>query len=152
LSWIVPLLRVSTEYLNKPLQNFITNYNTPTGRKRDCKQARYLLQCLIKSGRPYQQGGPVRKLDVSELGEGRELAARINELLRLIEEEGETIEITDKGKVVAHVVPTKVTQKPVDDKLAVSLRGIDELAAKIGASWKTNMDAVEAVRDVRRDL
>ena len=94
----------------------------------------------------------MRKLDVSELGEGRELAARINELLRLIEEEGETIEITDKGKVVAHVVPTKVTQKPVDDKLAVSLRGIDELAAKIGASWKTNMDAVEAVRDVRRDL
>jgi len=94
----------------------------------------------------------VRKLDVSELRQERELLTRINELLRLIEEEGETIEITDKGKVVAHVVPTNVPQKPVDDKLAASLQEIDELAAKIGASWKSNMDAVEAVRDVRRDL
>lgn len=94
----------------------------------------------------------MRKLDVSELRQERELLARISELLRLIEEEGETIEITDKGKVVAHVVPANRSQKPVDDKLAASLRGIDELAAKIGKRWKNNMDAVEAVRDVRRDL
>lgn len=107
----------------------------------------------------------MKKLDVSELREGRELLTRIselrggrellgriNELLRLIEEEGETIEITDKGKVVAHVVPTNAAQQQGDDKLAASLREIDELAAKIGARWKNNMDAVEAVRDVRRDL
>lgn len=107
----------------------------------------------------------MKKLDVSELREGRELLTRISELrggrellvridelLRLIEEEGETIEITDKGKVVAHVVPTNVPQKPADDKLAASLKGIDELAAKIGERWKSNLDAVEAVRDVRRDL
>lgn len=94
----------------------------------------------------------MRKLDVSELREGRELVTRINEILRLIEEDGETIEITDKGKVVAHVVPANTTQKPVDNKLTASLRGIDELAAKIGAKWKSDLDSVEAVRDVRRDL
>lgn len=94
----------------------------------------------------------MRKLDVSELRQERELLTRITELLRLIEEEGETIEITDKGKVVAHVVPTSTPSKPIDDKLTASLRGIDELAAKIGARWKNNMDAVEAVRDIRRDL
>lgn len=94
----------------------------------------------------------MRKLDVSELRQERELLTRINEMLRLIEEEGETIEITDRGKVVAHVVPTNVPQKPLDDKLSASLREIDELAAKIGANWKSNLDAVEAVRDVRRDL
>ena len=94
----------------------------------------------------------MKKLDVSELREGRELVARINEILRLIEEDGETIEITDKGKVVAHVVPTATSQKPVDNKLTASLQGIDELAARIGARWKNDLDAVEAVRDVRRDL
>lgn len=94
----------------------------------------------------------MRKLDVSELRQERELLTRINELLRLIEEEGETIEITDKGKVVARVVPTGTPPKSVDDKLAASLKEIDELAAKIGARWKNNMDAVEAVHDVRRDL
>ena len=94
----------------------------------------------------------MRKLDVSELREGRELVTRINEILRLIEEEGETIEITDKGKVVAHVVPTNTLQKPADNKLIASLQGIDELAARIGARWKNDLDAVEAIRDVRRDL
>jgi antitoxin (DNA-binding transcriptional repressor) of toxin-antitoxin stability system len=94
----------------------------------------------------------MRKLDVSELREGHELVTRINELLRLIEEEGETIEITDKGKVVAHVVPTGISHKPVDSKLTASLRDIDELAAKIGAKWKSDLSAVEAVHDIRRDL
>ncbi len=93
----------------------------------------------------------MKKLDVSELREGRELVTRINEILRLVKEDGETIEITDKGKIVAHVVPTNMPQKAIDDKLAASLRGIDELAAKIGARWKSNLDAVEAVRDVRDD-
>lgn len=94
----------------------------------------------------------MRKLDVSELREGRELVTRINEILRLIEEEGETIEITDKGKVVAHVVPTNTVQRPVDNKLTASLRDIDELAARIGAKWRSDLDAVEVVRDIRRDL
>lgn len=90
----------------------------------------------------------MRKLDVSELRQEHELLTP----MRLIEEEGETIEITVKGKVVAHVVPTNRPQKSIDDKLAASLRGIDELAAKIGAKWKSNLNAFEAVRDVRRDL
>ena len=54
----------------------------------------------------------MKKLDVSELREGCELVARINELLRLIEEEGETIEITDKGKVVAHAAFTRSAAHP----------------------------------------
>ena len=94
----------------------------------------------------------MKKLDVSELREGRELLTRINEILRLVEEDGETIEITDKGKVIAHVVPTSTPQNSADNKLIASLQDIDELAARIGARWKNDLDAVEAVRDVRRDL
>ncbi len=94
----------------------------------------------------------MRKLDVSELREGRELITRINEILRLIKEDGETIEIIDRGKVIAHVVPTNALQKAVDHKLAISLQELDELAAIIGSKWKGNMNAVEAVRDVRREL
>lgn len=93
----------------------------------------------------------MRKLEVRDSPQGRELSERIDEILRLIEE-GETIEITNKGKVIAHVVPANTPKKAVDHNLAASLRGIDELAAKIDASWQSDMDAVEAVRDVRRDL
>lgn len=35
---------------------------------------------------------------------------RINELLRLIDN-GETIEVIDQGKVIAHIVPANVPQK-----------------------------------------
>ena len=94
----------------------------------------------------------MKKLDVSELREGRELVVRINEILRLVKDHGETIEIIDRGKVIAHVVPTNTSQKAVDHKLALSLQELDELAARIGSKWKGNMDAVEAVRDVRREL
>ena len=41
----------------------------------------------------------MKKLDVSELREGRELVTRINEILRMVEEDGETIEITDTGEL-----------------------------------------------------
>ena len=58
----------------------------------------------------------MRKLDASELRQERELLTRINEMLRLIEEEGETIEITDKGKVVAHLVPTITPEKATEKK------------------------------------
>lgn len=94
----------------------------------------------------------MKKLEIRELLEARELMERINEILRLIEEEGETIELTDHGKTIAHVVPTQETQMPKGQDLRAYWQEMDELAAKIGASWNNDMDAVEAVRDVRRDL
>ena len=85
------------------------------------------------------------------LGVG-ELKEHIDEILRMVEEEGETIEITDQGKVIARVVPANEPEKPTKRDLKSFWEETDRLAAEIGASWKGNMDAVEAVRDVRRDL
>ena len=81
-----------------------------------------------------------------------ELTERINEILRIVEEEGETIEVTKRGKVIARLVPVREAQQPVKRDLQAFLAEMDRLAAKIGANWKGDMDAVEAVRDVRRDL
>ena len=94
----------------------------------------------------------MKKLDVSELREGRELVARINEILRLIEEEGETIEITDKGKVVAHVVPTNTPEKAIEKSDAAAWEDLRRLAAELDRYWPENTDAVEIVRSIRRDL
>lgn len=54
----------------------------------DCKLACYLLQCFIEAAFKSARES-MRKLDVSELRQEHELLTRINELLRLIEEEGE---------------------------------------------------------------
>ncbi len=80
-----------------------------------------------------------------------ELTKRINEILRIVEE-GETIELTKRGEVVAHLVPARRLQQPVKRDLKDFWAEMDRLAVEVGARWKGDMDAVEAVRDVRRDL
>lgn len=94
----------------------------------------------------------MKKLDVSELRQERELLTRINEMLRLIEEEGETIEITDKGKVVAHLVPTIVPEKATEQSDAAAWEELKRLAVELDPYWPEDADAVEIVRNIRRDL
>ncbi len=81
-----------------------------------------------------------------------ELREHINEILRVVEEEGETVEVTRRGKVIARLVPAPRAQQPVKQDLKAFWAEMDRLGAEIGAHWKGDMDAVEAVRDVRRDL
>lgn len=82
----------------------------------------------------------------------RELVEHIDEVLRMVEEEGETIELTKGGEVIARLVPARRPQQPVKRDLRDFWAEMDRLAVEIGAHWKGDMDAVEAVRDVRREL
>ena len=81
----------------------------------------------------------------------RELKLRMSEALRLIAK-GETIEITKRGEVVAHLVPIrKAASSPeaTDDDAWAEL---DRLSAEISAHWPAGLSAVDAVRDARREL
>ena len=84
--------------------------------------------------------------------EVRELRECIDEVLRMVEEEGETIEITRGDKVIAHIVPVyklgRVSTKN-DDAAWADLR---RLAEEIGKYPTEKVDAVEIVRDLRREL
>ncbi len=94
----------------------------------------------------------MKQLEVRELREGHELAERINELLRLIEEEGETIEITDRGKIIARVVPTSKPKQTVEESDAAAWADLKRIASELDPYWPKNVDAVDIVRDVRREL
>ncbi len=50
----------------------------------------------------------MKTIDASELIE------HIDEVLRMVEEEGETIEITNHGEVIAHLVPVPEPQSSVE--------------------------------------
>ena len=82
----------------------------------------------------------------------RELKERISEILRLVEEEGETVEVIKRGEVIAHLVPVRKPQpyaEQVDDAVWTDL---ERLAAEISANWPSNISAVDALHDVRREL
>ncbi len=81
----------------------------------------------------------------------RQLKERISEMLRLVQE-GETVEVTKRGEVIARVVPARKQTQPDKQDLAAFWTDIDTLAAEIGAYLPEKVDAVEIMQDVRRDL
>jgi prevent-host-death family protein len=82
----------------------------------------------------------------------RELKERISEILRMVEEEGETVEVTKRGEVIARLVPVRKPQRPVEQANDTVWTDLDRLSAEISAHWPADVSAVEAVRDVRREL
>jgi prevent-host-death family protein len=79
----------------------------------------------------------------------RELKARMSEALREVQE-GQTIEVTNHGQVVALLVPPR--RKLNNEEIEAALDSIDSLAAQISAHWPEGVTAREAIQDVRRDL
>mgnify|MGYP001300222470 CR=1 FL=1 len=82
----------------------------------------------------------------------RELKERISVILRMVQEEGEIIEITNRGEVVARLVPAhkaSPVEEPTEDEAWTDL---ELLSAEISAHWPAGLSAVDAVRDARREL
>jgi prevent-host-death family protein len=84
--------------------------------------------------------------------DANELIEHIDEVLRMVEEDGETIEITNHGEVIAQLVPVPEPQSSVKSAKRDVWVDIDRLSAEIGVHWSPDVSAVDAVRDVRRDL
>ncbi len=82
----------------------------------------------------------------------RDLFEHIDEVLRMVEEEGETIEVMKGGEVIARLVPVPRPQQPVKRDLRDFWAEMDRLAVEISTHWPADVSAVDAVRDVRREL
>lgn len=81
----------------------------------------------------------------------RELKASTSEIVRRVRERGEIVDITYHGEVVARLVPVR-PPVPAPDDVAALLTDLDQLASEISAAWPAGASAVDAVRDVRREL
>ena len=81
-----------------------------------------------------------------------ELKERISEILDELQEKGETIEITNHGEVVALLVPMVKHQPPFERPEEDIWANMDRLATEISARWQGSTGAVDAVREVRREL
>lgn len=77
-----------------------------------------------------------------------ELRDNIREILRVVEEEGDVVEVTNQGRVVARVIPVPaphLAQHEVDEIIA----DMDRVAAELGAHWPPGVTAADALNDVR---
>ena len=79
----------------------------------------------------------------------RDLKQRTSELLRLVRERGESIDISDRGEVVARIVPVaRPTASAVRARKV--WRDIDRVAEEISKDWPRGIGAVRAMREARR--
>jgi len=82
----------------------------------------------------------------------RDLKARASELLRQVREDRAEYVITHHGRPVALLVPVGEAE-PIDPAAVARLfADIDALAEEVGRRWPRGVSAVDAVRDVRRDV
>lgn len=82
-------------------------------------------------------------IEVHELGE------KMSKILHQAQESGEAVEVTEHGAVLAFLVPIRGRQPEEDGTGKIDL---DVLAARIGAYLPEKVDAVEAIREIRREL
>ena len=81
----------------------------------------------------------------------RELKEQMSQILRRVRENGEEIQVTHHGRVVARIVPASAPQLDPTDLSSV-WTNLDHLAAEIGARWPSGVTAADAVSEGRREL
>jgi prevent-host-death family protein len=81
-----------------------------------------------------------------------ELKEHIDEVLRMVEEQGETFEIIDHGKVVARIVPVDEAKSSTKRDLTPFWEEMERVATEIGSYLSGPVDVNEIMRDIRRDL
>jgi prevent-host-death family protein len=81
----------------------------------------------------------------------RELKANISEILRQVEEEGEVVEVTRHGHVIARLMPVEQVQSDERDSNGTWTQ-LNELIREISTKWPEGVTAQDAINDVRREL
>jgi prevent-host-death family protein len=86
--------------------------------------------------------------------DAHDLHERTAEILRRLREEGEPIDITDQGRVVARLLPIAPLDRPhpTRKELEASWARRRRLADQIGKYLPEGVSAVAAVREQRREL
>lgn len=79
----------------------------------------------------------------------RELKEHTSDVLRRVREDEEPVEITNRGRVVARLVPVEKPERKRAEATAVWV-DMDRLAAEVGAHWPVRLSAEEAVAEQRR--
>lgn len=80
----------------------------------------------------------------------RELKERTSEILRQVREQGRSFEVTFHGRVVARLVPVSEVEAPASP--SSFWEKWEQVSQAISTHWPTKVSAVEAVREVRREL
>ena len=78
----------------------------------------------------------------------RELKRHFSAVLREVQQEGQVIDITNRGRVVARLVPVRMPHPRRRDVRATIAR-LDDLAAEISAQVPAGVSVEDVINDIR---
>ena len=79
-----------------------------------------------------------------------ELETNVTEIVQRVHDEGEAIDITSHGEVIARLIPApKASAK--NEELEDLMRDLDEIGAEIASQQTGTFSAVDLVREMRRE-
>ncbi len=81
--------------------------------------------------------------------EAEEVQEHFSEVLREIEATGQSIVVSNRGKVVARLVPMQIGQSSEHD-IRATIASIEELIAEITPDLPDNVNVEEIINDIRR--
>ena len=79
----------------------------------------------------------------------RDLKRHFSEVLREVQQEGQVIDITNRGRVVARLVPVH-TSRPRTRDARATIANLDALAADISAHVPAGVRIEDVINDIRR--
>ena len=91
-----------------------------------------------------------RRLAMESVAIG-ELEQHAGAIIRRVREKREEVAITDRGRVVARIVPAEDEQE-MRKASREAWKRLEELGKEISAAWPEGVSAVEAIREQRREL
>jgi antitoxin (DNA-binding transcriptional repressor) of toxin-antitoxin stability system len=86
--------------------------------------------------------------------DAHDLHERTAEILKDLRENGEPIDITDQGRVVARLSPVEPLERPrpTREEIEAWWARMDEAAEEIGKKWPEGVSAAQAISEDRREL
>ncbi len=79
----------------------------------------------------------------------KELKKNLSEVLREVEESGQTVAVSNRGRIVARLIPAQSARTHKRDSHA-TIVDIATLAAQIGADLPAAVSVKETINDIRR--
>lgn len=81
----------------------------------------------------------------------RELREQTSAIVKRVQEQGETVDVTYRGRVVARLIPVD-QPRPDPEALQAWLEEHRRLGEEISKVWPKGVSALDAVREQRRDF
>jgi prevent-host-death family protein len=97
----------------------------------------------IVEARVVEGGKKMRKIGI------RELKAHLSETVRDVQEQGEIVDITCRGEIVARIVPVP-NEGASHSSTRAAIMDLNSLRAEIGRLWTPGLSVQEVIDDIRR--